>query len=173
MTLIDAPGGQSSPPLPHSDPYQPRRLKPKVTVKIECSASGQGQPVRVLVSAIETEGLKDARWFRSVMTNVLPLLDLRPGWNSHGAMAINLRAVETGIAALIDLLHDDARPPATFPTASGGVNFEWSTSRFAIGLMAEPDDSVVLSYESDDEQWDGPPKDAPGFVRDALKALAS
>jgi len=72
----------------------------------------------------------------------------------------------------MNLLHPDTRPPRTFAAANGGVNFEWSTTQFALELSVDRDSGVVLSYSDDEREWDGPPGHAPAFVEDALKQLA-
>ncbi len=170
MTLLDQPAARWTPTLPDGDPDRSRSTERDIKVTYQ---SGHGPAVRVL-SGSPAQSLEYSGWFRFVVTNARPLLlSLRPGWNSHGAPTIDVRAVECGIAALVELLHDDTKPPAMFPTASGGVNFEWTTTRFALGLMSEPGVSPILSYEGDDGEWDGPPQDAPTYVLDALKALAS
>lgn len=148
----------------------------RVTIRRRAASVTQKQGLEVEIWAVNPEHLTSAQrsvWLNHVLEQVIPMLDMAPGWNSHGARMISLRQVEQGIEALVELLHSDAVPPKTFATASGGVNFEWSLPQFNLEVMAEPDEGLVISYEgADGWEWDGPISNLPDPVHRALKQLA-
>lgn len=149
-----------------------------VRVKIARRAgpsTAERPPLSVAVWSSNPEhvvALRRSSWFTPVLAEIMPILELQHGWNTHGAGPISTTYVERGLAALVRLLHPDAGAPRAFPTASGGVNFEWTFPQFSLEIMAEPDCGVVISYEGDDGEWDGPVDALPDMVSDALKHLA-
>ena len=98
-----------------------------------------------------------APWFQAVLRKAPSLLSLEKNWNSHGSPPIDLSTMSTGLTLLWSLSSPSTAIPEVFPTASGGIQFEWSSSSLTIELHIDPsgeaylfvDDEVVGEQEFD------------------------
>lgn len=128
--------------------------------------------VEVIGPRLRVQELQASRWFPPIVNDLISLLELEPGWNSHGALPVDIAIVGEGIDALLRILHPDTVPPRVFPTPAGGVNFEWATNDFSVELSIDRKEGTVLSYGDGVNEWDGDISSAPAFVHSALKRLA-
>ena len=56
---------------------------------------------------------------------VVGLLDLREGWNSHSAKPVEARNAVRAVELLFQLRETGAPPPVVVPTVRGGIQLEW------------------------------------------------
>ena len=78
-----------------------------------------------------------------VVERVLELVELPADWDSYGAKRVG---TEQARRALVLLLHHRYRGPlpAVTPTASGGLQFEWTDGDDGVEIEVEPDGTLGI-----------------------------
>ena len=109
----------------------------------------------ISASPIEV-GVTPPRWLRDSAESILEVMDLPEDWNSYGARPVDPEAVREGLRVLNSILDSDTPAPTVHPTPSGGVTFEWHTSRVDIELEITPEGRVIALAEDliAKEEWE-------------------
>lgn len=87
-----------------------------------------------------------SEWVQTVVSQVTRLLSLGPGWDSYGALPIDVELTAQAIT-LISELPQHYRTPAIFPTSKGGVQLEWQSVKGELEVTFEPQEISYL-FES-------------------------
>src|SRR6185295_10101532 len=64
-------------------------------------------------------------WMATVLSRIVEFLGLEPGWNSHAAAPLTLRAAEVGLEVLATAVEQGTPPPAVVLLSTGGLQIEW------------------------------------------------
>lgn len=86
-------------------------------------------------------------WLRPVISRLVELLRLPAGWNSYGASAVQIGAVEAALRVLIETMQSHTPAPSIVPTSHGGVQLEWHTREIDLEVEVTPTGHVTAAYE--------------------------
>ena len=113
-------------------------------------------------------------WFLKSVDNLVHLLDLEPGWNSHSAKPVARRNVETAFGVLVVLLDFNLPPPMVVPRVQGNIQLEWHTGNIDIEIYIDSPDSVYFYAEdiAEDLTSEGSLPDYGQELREWARALA-
>ena len=78
---------------------------------------------------------------------VVDLLDLREGWNSHSAKPVEPRNAVRAVELLFQLRETGALPPVVVPTVRGGIQLEWHANGVDIEVYVNSPDDVTFFAE--------------------------
>ena len=84
------------------------------------------------------------------LEQVIELLQLPRGWNSHGAEPVSEAAFKQTVEFLTTYLVEDVAGPVLVPTVRGGVQLEWHRQGVDIEVEVSPGGSV--SWCADDRR---------------------
>jgi hypothetical protein len=76
---------------------------------------------------------------------------LSEGWDSYGAKAIELQAVNSAIELLRRIVQPDTPKPAVVPTNRGGIQIEWHTRGVDLEIEITPHAEIRLLYQNPQE----------------------
>ncbi len=97
------------------------------------------------------------RWARS---QIRPLLDLPPDWDSYGGLPIDKQSADFATALLIYLGNRYVEPPSVVPTSKGGVSLEWYSPTLEVGFEVRPGPrghpqlSIFYSNDATGVEWE-------------------
>lgn len=102
-------------------------------------------------------------WAQSFVNRVLELSRRPEGWDSYGARALKLSAVNQTVEFLSSAAHAIQSDPATSLTTEGGLFLSWNNSAGTLEVVIEPDADVYVTYEDAlrGTEWEGLASEAP------------
>lgn len=99
-------------------------------------------------------------WFPKIIRKILYLNSLQYDWDTYGAKPISLDVIAGSIRLLFGISKASTLEPYVFPTAGGGIQFEWHTQTVDLEIEVTDKASAIVIYEgpgqtSDDgDDWE-------------------
>lgn len=87
-------------------------------------------------------------WFWEAVDEIVSLLTLPVGWDSHGSPAISKAIAVSSIQLLGKVARTTIQKPDVIPTSTGGVAFEWSTPDHTLEVEVIAPGRGELYYEN-------------------------
>lgn len=96
-------------------------------------------------------------WLSIVPTRFAELQALEDDWNGYGAPAPSTDVILAAFDRLGSVIPSQAPAPAIFPTALGGIQFEWTLHGVHIEVEYQPDATIEAWGEDSatEESWHG------------------
>ncbi len=98
---------------------------------------------------LDLESVDQLSTLRPVIDSCLSILQLKPGWDSYGALKPRADLVLAGLYLVAELLRGGAPAPSVVPTAKGGVQFEWYREGRELEIEVLSKDRLMLAYEDE------------------------
>lgn len=92
-------------------------------------------------------------WAQSVEAQISRLLELPANWDSYGASAIRLDAVDTLIKVLRDVMSETTPAPTIVPVADGHLQAEWHTRGVDLEVEVIDPLRIDVCYSGPDGEW--------------------
>ena len=116
-----------------------------VDASVRTSLELPSRPARRI--AIRARSVDRPEQFRHAVGRVIELLQLPPGWNTHGAEPVSDVAFVRTVEFLSEYLAAGVAGPAVVPTVRGGIQLEWHRQGVDIEVEVDPDGSVSWCAE--------------------------
>lgn len=114
-------------------------------------AQSKGPAIRVVTD-------DDSEWIQTVVSKVTELLSLEQGWDSYGALPLDLDLVANALG-LLSVLPGRYQTPVIFPTSKGGVQLEWQGAKGELEVTIEAE---AISYLFESSNVANPTKEGLG-----------
>jgi hypothetical protein len=126
---------------------------------IQVSSKGTRVPFRIL-----DNGAPWPTWFESVLEGFANLVMLPDNWDGEGASRIDRPTINRALAAIEQLLPNDAPAPSIVPLADSGLQIEWHRNERDLEIEFTPGGRVKFYFfdERTEEEHEGPV--GPNFV---------
>jgi len=113
-------------------------------------------------------------WIESTLEVLERLLEMREGWDSYNARAIDPANVRTAIELAAALMHDRTPAPSVVPTSAGGVQLEWHTRGIDLEIEIGSPSRISACFEDQrtHSAWEAEQLDDFSRLRSALRELA-
>lgn len=86
-------------------------------------------------------------WLDDAVTKLTALMELREGWDSHGARPPAPDTIMDAAQLLAGLYNLGLPKPAIVPTAGGGIQLEWDVNGVELELTLEPDGRMFALFD--------------------------
>ncbi len=112
-------------------------------------------------------------------SQIRPLLDLPPDWDSYGGLPIDKQSADFATALLIYLGNRYVEPPSVVPTSKGGVSLEWYRPTLEVGFEVRPGPrghpqlSIFYSNDATGVEWEDEYAKEPHRTRGSTASLTS
>jgi hypothetical protein len=114
-------------------------------------------------------------WMDDAAQRLQAVVDLPENWDSYGARRVSISTALDSLQLLARLYDLGLPGPAILPTASGGVQLEWSVDGLELELVLDPNGNMLAMFDDParGEAWERelPPRDL-GPIGSALRRLA-
>ena len=121
----------------------------------------------------QDHGEPEPSWFAPVLHGFANLVTLSDNWDGEGAKRIDSAAINRALAAIEQLLPQDAPAPSVVPVPNSGLQIEWHRNGKDLEVEFNPNGNVEYYYydEVTQEESEGPV--GAGFlnVRDLLQRM--
>lgn len=96
-----------------------------------------------------------ADWWNSVMRQCLALAGLPPNWDTYGARPVNSITAAAAVRFLRRVVPSSLKiGPFVVPTATGGLQFEWSIGGRHLEVEYAAPTQVSILYSGEDGEWE-------------------
>jgi len=109
-------------------------------------------------------------WFMAVLQGFASLATLKEGWDGYGAAKIDRATINRALAAIEELVPQEAPAPSIVPIHNGGLQIEWHRNQRDLEIEFSPNGAVEFYYfnEITGQELEGPVGSAFANVRDYL-----
>lgn len=109
------------------------------------------------------------KWLNGVADRFSHLAKLPANWDSYGARPVTVKAIESALGLLGEVMYDDLPLPDIIPAASGGIQCEWHIAGIDLELEVSAEGKRAAFFEDSHGQY--PTTEDEGRIADLVEIL--